>query len=634
MQSAYLIERASTPLARREQIIDVVMKRKDYSEQEFSGVRHRIPRLYDMWRGIWTGRFHPHKNNVHIPLIYSAIWADAARKAQTSLSMWPILSFLGYGTDDMPIARKWESLVTAQMKDMNLFLKEVDNYVTADLYGVSVTQVGWRRDKNVRIMEAIETAPISGQIIRSIRKGEVITFDGPDTEPVDRLDAYPCPTYPRIYNMPWFIRRTFRDLDDCRLLAQAGIFDKNEIERMIREGGVHSAVATDLSTIKRFQVRSGSSDETSRFLDKYSRPVELVEMWGLIPSELADDGDTLRVITVANGRYLLRNRPLPYWHKKLPFLVNSPTPDPHYFDAPGKAEICEKLNIVANRFLNQALDVGDIVVDPIIFYDRAANLNTRNLYMHPGLMVPLDGNPNEVMSSHQVNLSGLSIANQNVAQMRDFTQMGSALQEDVGMGMQGPDRETARGMLARREAAGTRLMLESRLYEEMYLEPLGNMMVALNKQFLDSPAEILILGDSATLDPVTGQQIMSTRTTIEEADLYRTYTARAQGATSALSRTMKQQNLIQLLTAMGATPQVFGAINMINFWRGIFREFEIPNINEIFMQNPGLQQMMGMAGASGLGEVPTSGQIAEGQMPLPGMQDSMSPDMTSMLQPS
>ena len=622
-QASFTVQRAQTPLDRRDQIVDVVVSRLRHSETYFSGVRHRLPRLYDMWRGIWTGRFHPHKNNIHIPIIYSAIWADAALKAGTSLMMWPPVSFLGYGPDDMPIARKWEGLVGAQMKDMDLFMKEVDTFVTADLYGVAITQMGWRFNKDVRIMESIETAPITNQIIRTIKKGEVVTFDGPDSEMVDRQDAFPQPGVPRIQNMKWFIRRRFIDLDECRALAKAGVFDQSELDRMVTEGGVNSSLATDLASVKRFQVRTGMDDESARFMDRYSRPVELVEMWGIVPSELAGDGDNLRVITVANRRYLFRNRPLPFWHKKLPFIAFSPTPDPHYFDAPGKAEVCEKLNIVANRFINQTLDIGDLIVDPVIFYDRGSGLNTKNLIMKPGRMIGVDGNPSEVTAPLVFNTQGLGLAEQKIEQMRRLSEMASGMQEDVVQGMEGPDRETARGMLARREAAGKRLMLESRLYEETYLEKMANMMVALDKQFLEAPVEVSILGDSATTDPVTKQQIMSTRMTLEERDLIMSYTARATGATTGLSKSMKQNNLVQLLTAMGSPigQSVMGQINAVNFWRGIFREFEVPNINELFMVNPLLQQMVQGAGMESAGQVPTSGDVtATGALPIPSMQ--------------
>jgi len=617
--SSIIIQKAEGIVAYRDQIVDVVTSRKKLSESYFTGIRNQWPRLYDLWRGTWTGRFHPHKNNVHIPLIFSAIWADAARKAATSLNMWPIVTFLGYGPDDIAIARKREALISAQMKDDDAFLKQTDFIVSADLYGKSIMQIGWKRKSEVRIIEFIDRLPISGRVVKSIKKGKITSFDGPITEQIDLLDCFPQPGVKRLRDMKWFIRRYFLDLDDVRYLASEETFDKNEVRRLEFEGGVGYQGADQASMIRRFAVRSGMDDESVRMMDKYTRPIEIWEMWGDIPSELSPDGVLRRVITVANGRYLFRNRPIPFWHGLLPFVDFSPTPDPHYYYAPGKAEIVEKLQLVGNRYLNQSLDAADLIIDPMWFYDRGANLNTRNLYSKPGRWIAGDGNPSTFVSPMQSELNGLTIADTKINQIREFTQMGTGIVDDAVQGLQG-DRQTAREFIGRREAAGTRLLLESRIYEEMTLEPEANMFVALNKQFLDTPVEVLILGDAAMFDPVTLEPIVGTREYLDDYDLVPNYAARAVGATSALSKGMKQERLLQLLQALNSPigQMAMGQINAVNFFRGIFREFEIPNINEIFAGQPQLASMADQAsGGQGLNAVPSSGQIVKGTGPLP-----------------
>ena len=617
------LEQTLVGVSTREALVNMVVERVKYSESCHSAILAALPRRYDLWRGIYSGRWHPHKNVIHIPLIYSAIWADAARKAATSLNTYPPLTFLGYGPDDVSVARKHEALVAAQMKDDDVYLKQVDTFVVADLHGTAITQVGWKRDAPYRIIETMEKAPISGRMIRLIRKGEVVMYDGPETENVDRIDFFPQPHVKSIKKMKWVVRRHFIDIDDARALAKAGMFDKAELTRLEEEGGVNSGIAVEASSIHRFQVRTGLDDESARWMDKYNRPIELLEYWGSIPSEMVKDGVLKRVVTVANRRYLFRNKPLPFYHDELPFLAFSPTPDPYYFDAPGKAEVVEKVQIAANRYLNQSLDAADLIIDPVWFYDRAANLNTKNLYFYPGRFIPIDGNPGESVQALQAPLQNLTVADTRVNFLRQYLQMGTGIYDDVVQGSEGADRQTAREFIGRREAAGTRLLLESRIYEEMYLERLGNFFMSLNKQFLDLPVQINMLGDSATTDPVTGQPIPTTRETMTDYDLMPSYSARAVGATSQLSRSVKQQNLVQLLQAMSATPEIFGAINMINFWRGIFREFEIPNINELFQgapqQNPLaalVQQATG--GQGGVESVPTSGQlrVGGGQNPL------------------
>lgn len=532
---------------------------------------------------------------------------------------------MGYGPDDMQIARKQEALNAAQMKDDNCFLKQVDGIVTGDLYGLTVFQIGWRRDEPERILEQIDRMPLSGKVVRHIRKGKVVTFDGPESLQVDLLDFFPQPCVARLRDMKWVVRRYFLDLDDIRYMASIGTFDKSELARLEAEGAVGASSGELVTSVRRFQVRTGMDDETARFQDKYARPIEILEFWGRVPSEYASDGVLQRVITVANRRYMLRNRPNPYNHGLLPFLSYSPTPDPHYFYAPGKAEVVSKLQIVGNRYLNQSLDAADLMIDPMTFYNRASGLVTRNLYSRPGRFIGINGNPSEMIQPMQMNLEGLTVADNKVGQMREFLQMGTGIVDDAvaGLSSSGSSRQTAREFVGRREAAGTRLMLESRIYEETMLEPMANMFAALSKQFLEPPVEVLILGDGSMIDPVTGEPIASTRDMLTGYDLFPSYSARALGATMGLSKETQQQTLLQLLQALSSPlgQAMMGQINVVNFFRGLFRIFEVPNINEIFIRDPRLAQMVNQAsGGQGMGAIPTSGQIiGGGPSVLPGM---------------
>jgi hypothetical protein len=257
------------------------------------------------------------------------------------------------------------------------------------------------------------------------------------------------------------------------------------------------------------------------------------------------------------------------------------------------------------------------------FYDRGAGLITRNLYSRPGRFIGLNGNPSQAIMPMGHDMSGLTVADNKIAQVREFAQMGTGLVDDAVMGLGSDSRQTAREFVGRREAAGTRLMLESRIYEETMLEPLANMFSALSKQFLEPPIEVMILGDGAQLDPDTNMPIPASREILSGYDLFPSYQARAMGATMGLSKQMQQQNLLSLLQALSSPlgQSLMGQINAVNFFRGIFRVFEVPSINDIFTQNPQLAALAQSAGGpAGLAGIPTSGQIANGgPSAVPGM---------------
>ena len=607
---AETVTRETTTEGYRTQICNLVTDRRVLSERYYTGIRRQLPELYGLYRGTVSGKYAPFKNAVHIPLILSVIQSDVARKTQTSFGAWPIVSFVGYGPDDAPIARRREALIHAQMKDCGSFQKAYTFFLGADLYGTAVARWGWtHREQEMMISQQVQL-PVADVMTTISRRQNVVTFDGPDWQVLDLLDFFPQPGVRLIADMNWVCEREYMDLDDVRTLARPDedgrtVFDSAEVARMEREGIGIAKVTDDWKTWR--SQGPTIEDETQRFAEKYARPIEIIHMWGRIPSELATDGVVDRVISVANGNYLLRNRSIPFWSGLKPYGAYSPMPDPHYFFAAGKAEVSAKLQVIANRFTNQQLDALDIFIDPAFFYNTNSNLNTRNLLMRPGKFIPVQGNPQDGIMPVVPNLQGVQMGGQMTGMIWNWMQQGTGIIEDTVQGGPG-SRQTAREYLGRSEAVATRLMMESRLFEEGFLEPLADQFVDLNRQFMTEDREVFILGPNATTDEITGLPVpATTRQTITGWDLVPNYEARAVGASTRLGRAARQQNLTFLLQAASANPISAAAVNWINFFRQIFREFEIENVNELIQSQPEMQRTLAQTGAQRVDQVPEMG---------------------------
>ena len=598
--SRYRLRLEESKDGRRDQIVTMVRERREASERFAQPFRRKLPEWYDLWRGYTTGSWTPTKNNVWIPLIYSTIWSDVARKVATAFSRWPIVSFSGYGPDDMPAARVQEALVNAQLQDADVLSKEIVTFLGGDLYGTAISQVMWDHKEEERENVDFRMLPLSGETVRMMRKERVVTFDGPNYRNIDLLDAFPQPGYREIngnQGMRWFIVRYYLDIDDCLYLAsEAGgeVFSMREVQKLINEDGT-ALPRVDEALMRRFDARQGISPTGS---DRYSRPVEMIEMWGMAPNEFAPAlGNSVNVVvTVANDRYLFRGGDNPHQHRQKPFLKFSPTPDPHYFFAPGKAEVAHQMQIAGNRFINHQLDAADLLTHPMFLFDRNKGLNPRNLWAGPGRVIGVDGNPAEAVQPLQMDFRTLGVGSEMTRAMWSFIQMGTGVAEDTIMGLDsgGSDRQTAREFMGRREASGTRLMLESVLYDTQYLEKLADMFTAMNLQFLELPREVLILGDSAMHDPVTGEQIDQTRMEIDGSVLNRQYAAKANGTTMSLSTEARKANLMQIFQIVAsAPPAVLQSFQMTNFLRAIMREFDIKAVNEFIAKEAPAQVTQG-----------------------------------------
>lgn len=588
-------------MSRQDQLLEIVRYRKGYSENYHQKFYHAVPRRYDFYRGTMRTLAQPFRNNVFIPFLFSVIQSDVARKVQTSFGAWPICTFEGYGPEDRHIAQKNEVLVSAQMKDCSSFVKAVDFFLGADLYGTGVSQVGWRkvvRNERLRMVDPLVK-------IETVQSRQIVRFDGPDWDPLDIIDFFPQPGKRRIPDMAWVCRRYYLDLSDIEALVAQGVYDEQGLRALRENPGVAPAPPEG-------QMRSGpyrNYDEwQARLTEKFAKPIEIIEMWGHVPDELVVDGVNERVISMANGTALLRDRPNPYWHGQKPFLSYCPMPDPHYFHGVGKVEIVEKIAMTANKLVNQMLDTRDIFNNPMFIYDRTkAGFQTQsNMYARPAKLLPMDGPVDDSVIRPLIpDLRGVQQTIPDVGALSQWIQMGTGMSEDVVMGLPGPARETARGFLGRQEAALTRIMLEARLAEEGFIEPLANMFRALNRQYLPTPKELRILGTGAQINQITGMPLPPEPVQIDIDDLNMDYDARAVGATQQMGRSVKQQNFVLMLQTLQANPVAMQMINWASMLRTGFEIFEFKNLDELLVQGqiPNVNMQNAQPGAPGMQQI-------------------------------
>jgi len=571
-----------------EALLDLVNSRARHAEDHYRSHFAKFARWYDLYRGFQGGRLNNFRNNIHLPFLFSVCQSDVARKVQTSFGGWPIVTFSGYAAEDAAIARKNEVLISAQMKDCDSFVKAVDFFLTANLYGTGIARVGWKKVTRQEQWRTMDPADPNREVVV---EGRVDRFNGPDWTVVDPLDFVIQPGKRRIEDAAWCIHRYYLDLDQVEDKVMAGEWDVAAFPKL-KDSSVSSAAEGEMH--QRLSVYRNYNEYQALKQEKFAKPVEIKEYWGLVPYDMAPDGMPNRVIVVANGRVVMSNQPNPFFHGRLPFLGFSPMPDPHYFHGVGKCEVGEKMQVTANRFANQKLDAMDLFIDPVILVQRQAGIDTNNLFMRAGRVIGVDGPVDDsVIRPLSPDLSGLQQSYAEIQQLWGWIQQGTGNSEPETMGTGAGARTTAREYLGRQEAALTRLMLEARLAEEGFVEPLANMFRALDRQYLSLPHEVQILGSSSIINPITGLPLPQEPVVIDLSDLHPEYRARAVGATQQLGKGVRQQNLISVMQAMSANPVMLQAVNWPAFAKEIFSAFDLPNPNELLVTGvvPAVNQM-------------------------------------------
>lgn len=573
----------------REQLVNLVVEKFEKSVSAFGPHMHKMARWYDLQRGIYSSRYQAFRNNIHIPLLFSIIQSDIARKVGMLLGQSPYVVFTGGGPEDASVAKKQESLVNVQLEDARTLEKAVDYFYQADLYGTAVCRWFWEVKEGDTALRA------------DLGQGEqwvnspTTKFNGPNWEPVDIVDFFPPPGYARVRDMPGVVHRFWLDLEDVVVHAERGYYDRSGVKDL-------TYAPPSPSVMEGFTWRRGlspglSTQSEARW-DKFQKPVEILEYWGRVPRNLAPDGRTNRVITVANRKHLLRNRPNMMPGERIPFLAFSPTPDPHYFHAPGKAEIAAKLQYASNRIANQKMDALDLVIDPFFLYNRRSGFDPRNLRIRPLGCIGVDGPVDDTMIRPlSPDIRGLQNAYTELEQQSRWMQQGTGIVEDVVQGFGTADRQTAREFVGRQEAVSNRLLLEARIAEKAWLEPLAEVFVELDRWFLPFPQEVKMIGGAAIMDPVTLQPIPKTMM-VGVNDLLRDYDIKAVGATRQLGAGARQQNMVLLLQYLQTNPAAIQMVNWMAFFRELFQVFEIPNVDQLLNTDP-LQQQLQAQGSSG-----------------------------------
>lgn len=598
----------------REQLTTLVNDHVDSSWQDSRSIRRRWIHYYDLNRGIWTGRYHRGKHNVHIPIMHTVVEASTARQVQTSLGVFPPWAFRGAaGEEDVMIARKWEGLVGAQARDAHLYQKAFDFFKMAKLYGTAISRHGWDFKSHHAQFRDTTRLPVSNRIATTLRSHEVVTFNGPNVRPIDNLDFFPQAGIARMEDMERAAELYTLSLEQARDLVEDGVFDKPELKRLEQEGGGQEEAIENLKNLRGHPHITGLQNRDDRPGPNFERLISCVDFVGRIPRELALPGGFDRVLlTVANKRFLLRAVPIPWFDQKLPWLAYSPSPDPHFFWGVGAGELLAKIQLGANKFTNQTLDAIALAIDPAMVVSRRANITDQNLRMRPGRIFLTDGSPQDNWMPLPMSLQGIQLGPQATEMLWRWGQQGTGVIEDTVLGGPGGDRVTAREFTGRVEAVSTRLGVEARLGEMNWLEPLGDAFVSQNQQFLDAPHEFSIMGQSAQVDPVTGDPIPGERATLFPEEMTRNYTAQAIGATSRLGLAVKQQNLIALTQAMSANPAAASAINWIGWAKLLARVFELPEAASLINTSEGAQGLLEQLTSRGQSLPETNGLLDDG----------------------
>lgn len=416
---------------------------------------------------------------------------------------------------------------------------------------------------------------------------EIIEKDQPEFENVNIFDFFPDWTASKpgdIQSMRACVHRVYRSMDQLRAKERkklpdgsyTGIYTNLDMLELNLQNTNNDSNNTGYSTVSDIIKQQASDGEVSL---KNKNKIEIWEYWGKFDPE-ANGKNIEYVITVANGETVIRCDVNPLRGQYKPFIgaVNYQVPNEFY--GLGEIEPVWSLIKEATALRNARLDQANQAVNRMWLVDRNANINLRSVYTRAG----------GVILTNDINgIKAMEPAEVMASSFREVSEIDFGIQQAValpnpssGVGKVAPGySRTAAGVNFLQSFTNSRLSLKIRLLSTQFMNKLGQMLLMMNKQFLNGNTYIRVSNESNNI-------FME----IPYEAFLKKYDFSTSSAVDRMTRKDRQQNLYQnIIPLMDKGEQAMpGLINWAQFIPDTLKDFDYRNTDKYIVPEEQRQQ--------------------------------------------
>lgn len=446
-------------------------------------------------------------------------------------------------------ARANELLLAEQLECDHYAEKQRSYGLQGLITGLSVKKNSWGyKEATVREQQVIDE-PVyfngievsSRPVLRAVAREKVPVRDDPTSE---------------VINVEDFIwHQAAVSLEKCLRVTHRVWYSFDELEELVRLGVYGTkAGGESIDPLKESRDQTGSLEGRDRELhygaDRTKDMIEVLECW-------VDHGQ--RVVSIANRKVLLADRPNPFWFDRLqhpyPFVVCSAMPD--LFVIPGISEVEVMLDIqeMLWSMLNQQIDAQQLMANVITLVRD--DVDTRNFEWAPGeyWSVP----DLEALKPLEINPMVGELTTATMQRLKDDLQNIPGASPTL-LGQVDPSTQTATEVSLTTSMAQRR-MLSKKMQFSWSQRRDGEQWIALNQQFIRDTRMIEILGNDGAreFEEIRPEMLQGTYS-IELAAMDESLMRQERRA----EKTALLQTVIQALPAFAALAQVNPKIQMPN----------------------------------------------------------------------
>jgi hypothetical protein len=425
-------------------------------------------RYDDVYRGVLKTRDDNWRSMLHPPYA----WQIVETYASNIIDGMPTCKIRPRhpGLED---AAKAHEQIEAAQRQLDHFAEKQPAWVTQGLVrGISPVKIIWNYETRAQTKWDYQPAYMAGPT-REANTETITIRNQPSFIPWDAIDFMWDPSAQTANEWDCVFARTWSTLDALKDMQDAGVY--RNVDDL--KPGVKMA-------------------DTSR--DVKNR-VEVWEMW-----------ERDRVVTVANGRTVLRDDPNPFWHGEIPFIAAVPFPEP--FSVLGRS-LCgtvEDLQRALWDLQNQRIDNARLINNHRTYYNRALVPDPTQIEdQFPGAIIAIDGPPGAAVyhDSPNANIIGPAVQAEQYIK-KDLQDVTGAVSYVSGAQQDTIDQTTATGISIVSNMAQKRLLRVKQQYGYALMRTLY-LKVKLNQQLLSAPQVFQAAGAAAAKEwqTITPQQL-------------------------------------------------------------------------------------------------------------------------------
>lgn len=361
------------------------------THQTLQTYREKFALFYNLYNFV-SAAFFKDRYPAHVPLPHQVVETFHPRIMDAIFGSGQWFRPRGESYEADKISKIVYMLLNAQHRDMDL--EGVFGPFVRDqcIYGTAIFYLKWdRRLRRVRSPKVVDRYLSGGEetVVLSGEYEEAVAFDGPRIKQVNIHDYICHPYFTDPQEAPFVGHRWRVGFQELVSQVRSGYYHFDDFQEFVESspgwpnvvslGAVGSSVVWEDSGL----LAELSSDRTGQ------RPYVVQEYWG--PFEIEEGELPVEcVITMIDGREVVRIEENPYWHGMRPFLVGRhiKLSDEHF--GKGMIEPIVGISMEMDDLRASAMESAHFSTAPMLIYSGQSGLGRGTIKLSPGQGVCLD----------------------------------------------------------------------------------------------------------------------------------------------------------------------------------------------------------------------------------------------------